>query len=88
MIKEARLKGFLVQPCAVKACRQRKLYILYKGGVLRGGINTVGIKALIQHQPLEYMLSVQHQSFFIKSYIPEAEIGMHSILAEFQLHII
>ena len=67
MIKESLLEDLFVQSCAVKAASLRPFDVACKLLVARRGINSVGIKALIEHEPLKNAFSVKQELIAVKA---------------------
>ena len=69
IIKKAFFKNFFMQPCAVKSHRHRTFDIREQRLIVRRGINSVGIKTLIENEPLENRGFIDKKPISVKTYI-------------------
>ena len=58
VVEETGLKDLLVEPGAIEARGKGQLDVLHQVLFRGGGVNALGIEALVQHKPLEQGLAV------------------------------
>jgi len=88
MVQEPLLEDLLMEPGTVVAHSQGKLDIVLQGLVRGGGVDAVGVEALVQDQPLEYGFAVKQELVAIQADLPQTEIAFGGVLTEGQLHIV
>lgn len=88
MIKETGLKYLLVKPCAVEASRHGKADVIFQRFIGRGGVDAIGIEALIQDKTLENRFSVDEKTIAVKLYFTKSEIAAYLVLTEGKTEII
>lgn len=84
VVQKPRLKDLLVKPCAVEAERHRQLNIANQRGLGGRGVNSVGVEALVEDEPLEDRFFVDEKFFAVEPHAPQPEVTFHFIAAEGQ----
>ena len=84
-IQIPRVLKFLVFPGPVVAHLQGQLHVPLQCFVAGRGEQSIRPIALIQHQPLENGIRVQHHVAVLHADFPEAKIGVH-LIADFSIH--
>ena len=78
-VEEAGLEHLLVQACAVEAHGHGAQDVVLQFVIGGGGVNAVGIEALIKDQALEHRLAVDFAGVAVQHNAAQAEIGLHFI---------
>ena len=85
VVEEPGLEHLLVEPRPVKARREGQLNVLNQVLLGGGGVDAVGIEALVQHHPLEQGLAVYQELLPLEAGVPQAEVAVHPVLPKGEL---
>ena len=82
MVQEPGLEDLFVEPGAVEARVVRELDVFYQVLLGGGGVDAVGVEALVQHGAQEQGLAVEQELPALKLGGAQAEVALHPVLPE------
>ena len=88
VVQEAGFKHLLMQPGSIETGGKGKADVTYQR-LLRGRcVDAVRIKALIQHQPLKYGLSIDQEAIPVQLHLTQPEITLDAVFPVGELQIV
>ena len=88
VIQKSWFKNFLVEPGSIESCIHGQLNITNQSLLIRSCVNSIRIKSLIQHQPLEHNPAIQLEVHAANGNIAQSKVTFHFIRSKCKNQII